>query len=277
MKKQIGTPDDNVGSFINPPAYPFTGDILWTDLQAAVSAEQGTKLARPFLARIIGKPRSNVYFWFHGVRHNQLLAFMCLLERLSPTTRQKFIEAHCRPCPTLEHRRFFYPKGMRERVSELITKSAGVTLITGGSLKSFTLTALGHSFVLHSGSPAAGLDIHRPDKIVPVTGVLYLEETPDRRQLRRLIFKAWPRLLVSTSGMLLLNGVLSRAPELRQDVIRLAKHKHVVIADAEEIRVAGWSTRNNSPMDIVTVSASQRKNEGIRVICQRQKNFTKRP
>lgn len=276
MKRQISTPNGNETSFINPPAYPFTGDILWTDLHTAVCAELRTKLTRPFLARIVGQAKTNVYSWFEGVGHGQLQAFMCLLERLSPTTRKTFIEAHCRVYPTLEHRRFFYPKGMRERVSELIAKTAGVTLITGDSFPSFALTALGHSCVLHSGSPAAGLDIHRPDKLVPVTGVLHLDET-DRRQIRHLVLKAWPQLLVSRSNRLLLNGVLSRVPELQQDVFRLAKHKHVMIAEAEQIHINHLSSRSPEPVDIVTVSASGRKNEGIRVICQRQENLSKTP
>jgi hypothetical protein len=269
MNRTTRNPNGNDTSYIKPPAYPFTGGILWTDLHTALSAEQGTELPRPFLAQIIGEATNNVYSWFNAGRHKELLAFMCLLERLSATARQAFIEAHCRVCPTLNHKRFFYPKGMRERASALITKGAGITLITGGSLSSFALSALGHSFVLHSGAPAAGLDIHRPVKLAPVTGVLHLDETLDRRQLRRLVFRAWPRIQVSRSRMLILNGVLSRVPELRRDVFRLARHKHVVITDAEEIQVDGLSGQIDKPLDVVTVSVSRRKKEGIRVICQR--------
>lgn len=279
MNRKTRDPNGHDTPFIKPPAYPFPGGVLWNDLHAAVSAEHGTELSPPFLGRIIGQATSNMYLWLSGVRHNQLLAFMCLLERLSPAARQAFVEAHCRVCPTLNHRRLFYRKGMREKLSELAGKGAGPTMITGGSdfLRSFVLNALGHSFVLNSASPAAGLDIHRPTKLVPVTGVLHLDETLDRRQLRQLVFKAWPRLLVSRSGMLLLNGVLSQVPELRQDVFRLARHKHVVIAEAAQIQFTRWSSQINRPVDIVTVSASQRKKEGIRVICQRQKIFSKRP
>lgn len=269
----------NGTTFIKPPDYPFSPHVLWNDLCAALSKEYEKKLSYPRLGKMMGVSGSNAYFWIWEYHHPQLLAYYCLLERLSPTARHAYIDAHCRVCPTLDHRRLFYPKGMREKVLKLAKKPAGLTVIKGGtdSLRSFMVTALGHAFVAHSGRRIAGLDIHRPILLVPVSGVFHLDQTLDPDQIRRAAIKFMPRLMVSKSPQVLLNGVWSRLPEARADILRLSEHKHVVIADKADTSLIAPGGPLAKPVHIVNVSTSQRRKEGIRVICQRQKKLQKRP
>lgn len=270
--KLIGTP------FIEPPAYPFGPRVLWGELRAALSKEDGKKVTYCRLGEMMGEGTSNAHFWVCHYEHPQLLAFMCLLERLSAGARHAYIEAHCRVCPVLDHRRLFYPKGMRQKVGELVEKEAGLTIITGGtdSMRSFMVTALGHAFVRRRGRPIAGLDIHRPVKLVPVSGVLHLDQKLDSDQIRSAALKILPRLLVSNSAQVVFNGVWSGVPEVREDIHRLARHKHVVIADPADNELNGLSESLALPVSLVRVSPFQRRKEGIQVICRQQKSSWKR-
>lgn len=132
---------------IKPPAYPFTAQNLYADLHARLEAESGEKISFERLGQIIGRSKSTAHHWF-GVSSQQLvIAWLCLLERLSGRARLDFLEAHCRIFPTLEHRRFVHAPSKTGKMLELVRQKTGLTFVSGGSDagRTFVVTAMGHS------------------------------------------------------------------------------------------------------------------------------------
>lgn len=271
MKKNENHGNDSDTRIINPPAYPFTGRDLLENLRSRLVAESGHPVRFAELAKLMGQTTSTVHFWFSAYRHPHLVAFMSLLERLSPAERQAFIESHCRVFPVLSHERFV---GEVVKVRALLKKRGGLTVITGSSdaARTFLVNAMGHSWatLCGNGSGPVGIDVHRPLKFVPIETLNYIDERLDSRRTRDLLRSIWPKLATSDAPLLIANGLLCMIPELREDLLRVAKDRHVLLAEQSMTSLFTSACKLPAPAHIVTLWGTKRA-EVIRLTCRRLK------
>lgn len=267
--------DEHSGSklWITAPAYPFTARDVLGDLRFKLGIELRQPMSYRRLGRMIGRSKSSTHRWFTQSEQPEVISFLSMLERLSPTRRHAFVEAHCRVNPTFAHRRLSHAPGKIRVLSDLLEQRAGITLIGGDveSTRLFVVTAMAHAHYGMSGQGRclAGVDVHRPINFVPVEGLLYIDGTLEPKRLRRLIAGQLPRILVSAASLLVFNGVWNFVPEMRHDILRCAGHKHVILAEAgipDMVLVKKWV---RTPIHVVTLSASKLVREGIRVVYRR--------
>lgn len=276
MRKHGDRNNNSRPQFVLPPAYPFSGRELLADLRHQVATQEGHPLGFAELGRFMGQSTSTVHFWFSSYRHPHLVGFMSLLERLSPVERQLFIEAHCRVFPSLLNASL---AGHVAKLSALMAKTAGLTVVIGVSDRARTsvLTGFGHSWrrrYPRSGGPA-GIDIHRPREFVPIDSVYYIDETLPGSQIRELALSVWPRLATSRTQLLVGNRLWHSVKEIRNDLLRIAEHKHVVLAEESMAEFADFRSRLPDPTHTVTVSDA-RQAGAIRITCRRLKSSESR-
>ena len=83
------------------------------------------------------------------------------------------------------------------------------------------------------------------------------------------VFQQPARVLTSGSPRLFFNRVWSSVPEVREDLLRCAGFKHVVIAEEGASDVGDLKTRVSTPIHVLTLSASKSAPERILVNCRR--------
>jgi hypothetical protein len=273
MNKQTRKPKLPDDGFMTAPGYPFSARDIFGDLRSRLAAEHRRPMSFERLAKMLGRSKSTTYNWFDIFHHPQVLGFLCLLERLPPAERQCFIEAHCRAYPTLDDPRLAHAPGKTGQLLELLDQKAGLTIITGGTdfSRTFVFTALAHAASRADGKlpAAAGIDLHRSNLFVPVESLIYIVGDLDPDHARRLTQRIWPRVLTSGAPRLFFNRVWSSVPEVRDDLLRCAGFKHVVIAEEGALDMGDLKTRVSTPIHVLTLSTAQTVPEGILVNCRR--------
>lgn len=272
MSKQKREKTQTNETLIKLPAYPFSARQLFGELRARLAEEHRCPMTYDRLAIMLGKARSTIHNWFEIYGQPQVLGFMCLMERLSPAERDDFIASHCRTLPTLGHPRLTHSPATIGKLLELLNQKTGVTIITGYS-HTFVFTALGHAAgradEKHPG--AAGIDLHRPSDIVPVEGLNYIDGSLGPDHVRKSTVKIWPRILTSKTPRIFVNGVWSCVPEVRDDLLRAARHKHVILADAGEPDFAYLRKMGSKPIHVLKLSMAKNVSEGISIKWRRIK------
>ena len=262
------------------PGYPFSARDIFGDLRSRLAAEHRRPMSFERLAKMLGRSKSTTYNWFDIFHHPHVLGFLCLLERLPPAERQSFIEAHCRAYPTLDDPRLAHAPGKTAKLLELLDQKAGLTIITGGTdfSRAFVFTALAHAASRADGKlpAAAGIDLRRSNLFVPVESLIYINGDLGPDHARRLTQRIWPRVLTSGAPRLFFNRVWSSVPEVREDLLRCAGFKHVVIAEEWALDVGDLKTRVSTPIHVLTLSTAKSVPEGILVNCRRVQR-AKRP
>lgn len=250
-----------------PPAYPFTGRDLFGELRHKLAEELGLRMTIERLAALMGTPMSTTHHWFETCPHPHVRGFMCLLERLSSARRRDFIEQHCRIFPTFSHPELRLSKAKLVYLLRLLQKHAGLTLINGTVLaRTFLLTSFGHSLPAMDPAhrSAVGMDLHIPNDFVPVETLTYVDGSHNLEHAWAIANKVWPRILISKAPLVLLNSVWSSFPAFREDILRLAESKHVVMADMEMPDPADLR-RIGAEVHVITVSESKHRFGKIRV------------
>jgi len=265
------------GASIRPPAYPWTGHQLLAALRAELAEEEHTdSMSFDRLAELAGTSKSTTHHRFALSDQPQVVNFLCWLERLSPGRRHAYVDAHCRIFPSLEHPLLAHAAAQTSRLRELLDQERGLTLVTGGTAysRAFVVTALGHSCRRLAGRrrAAAGIDLHLCSSLVPVESLIYVDGTADVHLIRQVALKVWPRILTSPAGLFLFHGLWSVAPELRKDIIRCARHKHVVLAERTMSDLAGLENPVPAPLHVLTVSDGKGVSAAIGVTCRCFKN-----
>ena len=211
---------------------------------------------------------NSVYYWFKVLPQRHLIAFLTMLERLPEPRRRELINSYCRELPVIDHPRFAHDPLAVSALERLLFQRKGLTWIEGGTdyQRAFVLSALGHSFPRICGQKAvaSGLDIFEPRKLVPVERVIYLNEAMPALEMRRLMVENWPVILASKAQLLLLNGVWSTAPELREEILRLSTMRHVVVTVAKSPDSA---LLNGC---IVTLSVARENSDWLRIAIRNQ-------
>jgi hypothetical protein len=231
------------------------------------------------LAEIAGTSRSTAHHRFALSDQAQVVNLLCWLERLSPARRHAYIDAHCRNFPSLEHPLLAHAAAQTARLGELLDQQRGLTLLTGEKpyARAFLVTALGHSCRRTGGrrQAAAGIDLHLCSSLVPVESLIYVDGTADVHLIRQVALKAWPRIVTSSARLLLFHGLWSAVPELRRDIIRCARHRHVILAERGLSDLTDLENPVPTPLHVLTVSEARGVPAAIPVTCRRLKTMPK--
>jgi hypothetical protein len=264
---------DGSSDFVSSPGLPFHAQELLGELRTRLSRKMGHRLTTEQIARLIGQPVSTTHFWLTSYKHPHLLGFLALLEYLSPGERETFLGAFCRILPTLGDPRILGAPRDLALLLKLVRQREGLTVITGAGdrERTFVLTAIGHSYcpLFVNRRYPAGIDLHSPTRFVPVPAVKYLAETASLTRTRELILDAWPKVLTSEASLLLFNRLWSRIPVIRADLLRLARRKHVVLADDARDLVETARGSNSALCHTFEVSPSREISGGIHIVCHR--------
>lgn len=199
-------------------------------MDRAECAESG-RLTQKRFAELIGMPPTTINDWHNGRLVGQIKAFLCGLERLGEQQRTVLLSQICRDCSRLQDPRFTHDVRSVSALMKLAREHTGLTFIAGPSDTARTLlvTAMGNS--AGGEIQACGLDAHRPDTFVPISGVFYLRRSCGIVELQALLRGVWPLLSAAEAQLLILNGIWSRVPEIRGKIAELAKRHNVLIAD----------------------------------------------
>ena len=247
--------------FVEPPAYPKTGNEIFRSLKLSVDQAEcspGAHLTQKQFAKLLGMPKSTVNDWYHGSLPPEIRYFICAFERLSDPALLALLRQWCRKCPRLEDSSLSHDPETINRLRNLVTRPHGLTIVRGASdLATFVITALGHSAArLAPRKEIRGLDLHEPGTFVPVNGVLY------RRGSGALPEDLVNKLLVDMARfpaqLLLFNGVCEAFPSVRTPMIKLAKTSHVITTGA------AWKNLE-LPTRLLTLSQNSQKRIFIRI------------
>ena len=276
MKKQPRECKKLESPLIKPPAYPFTARDLFGDLRMRLSAGLSKPMSFERLGQMIGKSKSIAYHWFELFDHPQVLAFMCLLERLSPAERRNYVEAHCRTLPSLAHADFAFSPTTIGMLLALLNQKTGLTIVAEGpeSSRLSLVSALAHQAYHQAAGKRerpVGIDMHVPTHFVPTESLAYLDGAGDLNQIREATLKLWPRILSSSGRFVICNGVWSAVPEVRQDMLRCTRKNHVLLAEAGLPDLAHVRSLVSTPIHVLTLSRSKRTPGGIRINWRRIK------
>jgi len=266
MKKPVHDNANTKSQFIRPPACPFDAKDLWEALRSKIERQRKVPLGYEELGQMMGRPKSTAHFWFSVYGHPHLIGFMNLLERLPVQERLTFLNSYCRAYPTLTHPRIV---GDIKEMETLLSEKTGITVIIGATerARTFVVNAFGHSFQSQYGgtSGAAGIDLHCPKDFVPVATVHYLDENLDAGRIFELVLSIWPKILTFKANLRLFNNVWSRVPHTRNDILRLATAKHVILADSMPPALAHLKSKVLGPVTLAHLSESKATKDLIRV------------
>ena len=231
------------------------------------------------LAEITGTSKSTTHHRFALSDQPQAVNFLCWLERLSPARRHAYVDAHCRIFPSLEHPLLAHAAAQTSKLRQLLDQRRGLTLVTGGTAysRAFVVTALGHSYRRLGGRrrAAVGIDLRLCSSLVPVESLIYSDSKADSRLVRQLALKVWPRILTSSAGLLIFHGLWSAVPELRADIARCTRHKHVILAERASPDLTDFERRIPTPVHVLSVSEGRGVPAAIRVTFRRLENMPK--
>ncbi len=220
-------------------------------------------------ATIVGKAASTMSNWLGVSPQPQLVAFLCLLEQLTSEERHAAIDALCRPLPLLDHPWLAHSPSTVTALKNLLRQNAGLTLVNGkdAEQRAFLISALGHTFcrLAPAHRKPAGIDLHEPDKFVPVETLYYLRDTHRPSETVAAIHSLWPAILSAKRPLILLNGVWSQVPELHRAILALAHQQHIIIAEKDVLLPTKPALKTGLPVHQLTVSRSRRNPEWIEV------------
>ena len=267
MKRNLIKPGQH--DFVRAPAHPLTGPRLFRRLRAALTDAFGAEPSFDQIGAFTAQPPSTTQHWFQVFDHPHVFFFLCLLEQLPLSKRTELLGEFCRELPTLSHPRLAHDPIAVAALENLLEEKQGMTVIRAGTdyQRMFVVTALGHSFTRKNGLCAgvAGLDIHQPQKMVPLAGLVYFKEPLPVTKLRRLAQEAWPEIRSSNARLLLFDGIWSAVPTLRDQIAELGSTRHVVLADPDGPDPAGLARATGNTVNVITIDHAKENPSWIRL------------
>jgi hypothetical protein len=251
------------------PAFPHTGPQLCQKLRAALGKEFGKEPTLDRLAEILGPSTSKIHYWFKVYRNPHVIAFLSLVERLPERKRIELINECCRELPSMDSPRLAHDPAAIGRLENLLRLTNSITLVRGGTefQRTFLISALANRLPRIAGPRCTvdGIDVHSPSKWVPVVGVVYLRDPLPIARVQELAIRTWPQIRSSNSRLVLFNSIWSTGPSLQDEILKLAKGRHVILADAKCPEARELAERYGVPVHVVTVSTSGEDKNWIRV------------
>ncbi len=251
------------------PAYHKTGTEVVRKLKKILDLTEclpGACLTQKQFAGLLGMPKSTANDWYHSELAPQIRYFLCALERLPEVSRTTLLRELCRECPRLDHPRLGQAPEVIALLKTVLAQRAGLTLIQGDSdaLRTFLITAIGHSAGrVIPGKRVGGVDLHRPDRFVPLHGVLYLGRGWDSTNSPAVTRSVCQQIEGCPAQLLLLNGVWSALPEAQALVLRLAGQRNVILAD--HFPSLGFAQHRRRNTNLVSVCSGQKGHISVRV------------
>lgn len=270
MKNNPGS--NGINEILTAPAHAFSGVQVLRQARSTLELERGYKMTLERVARLIGKETSTAGYWFNVRQQDHILGFISVLERLSEPVRSKYLNGLFRPLPSVLHPRIAHSPTTVGNLLNILAKDCGLTVINGGTSASrtFVLCALGHTFpqIDSHHRTAGGLDIHMPTAFVPCETVVYLRNPINRERARQIVLNEWPGIQASSAPLVLLNGIWSMVPELRDGILNLARKKHVVLADALPPQRRDAADKKIGPVHVLTLTPAGDQPYFIKISCQ---------
>lgn len=252
-----------------PPAYTFDGHKLFADLRARLEEVHAGRMSYDRLATLAGISKSTSHRWFEHFPHQQLRAWFCWLEHLPAEERQTYGEAHCRVLPSLAHPRLSHSPRAVGQILKLMSQTTGLTLAVGDADSTeFLITAMGHAVNAEDSRQrlVGGLDLHVPKDYVPVLAMRYLDPASETKKLRQVVIAALPGLITSRAPLLIFRGVWFRVPAVRDDLLRRARTKHVLVAELGLPDLSEAKPNDTAPAHLLSL---KRVRLGIGIKCRR--------
>lgn len=274
MKNHKTIPELNPrsGAFVVSPAYPKLATEVIRQLKKAMDEVEyppGHQLTLKRFGLLIGTPRSTIHDWYYGNLPAPIKYFLCSMERLSEIQRTGLLRELCRDCPRLLHPRLAHDAQAVNTLRGLLAQPTGLTFVVGSTdaIRTFLITALGNSagrFIPYR--TVCGLDLHRPDFFVPVSGVLYWRNPQVETAIAKpLVRGLWKDIQNSTADVFLFNGLWSIMPEIRSEIVELARHRNVIVADGlESPGLRAYATKGLK-FNVVTTGAEHDGRISVRV------------
>ncbi len=161
--------------------------------------------------------------------------------------------------------RISHDPGSVNGLRALVQERLGLVFVGGPSVmaRTFVITAMANS--AGADVRACGMDIHRPDTFVAISGVSYLRERLGSSQLRAVVRKLWPKFAGAKSQLLVLNGIWSAVPGFRTKIAADALDRNVIVADdfgPDVARLRQWPKVQST---LVTVSLRDRSEHQLDV------------
>jgi hypothetical protein len=239
-------------------------------IKSELEALQGRPIFYEELAHYAGQAVSSVFDKLQKSNQPQIEALFGWIERLPESTRNQLINEACRCYPTLESPRLRYDSVQLSHLKTLLRQTSGFTIIQGGSdgLRTFVVTALGHSWRIHNPERLVvwGIDVHEPDWFVPVEGVVSLHNLLDPTSIRECVHRHWPTLTATAGQLVILNGIWSGVQGLEEQIVELGARSHVLVADDSRFKLESLARRAQAPTHILSIS--EEKDNRIRVTVQ---------
>ena len=141
---------DQLPSGCRPPAYPFAPQDILTKLRRALQSQRGSSMIFRKIAQMTGQKTNSAHYWWHQSSYPHILAFISLIEQLSPASRQELVGGFCRVLPTLEHPRLSNNLQTLAVLLDVLRRPSGMTILSGGSdsERSLVTGVLGHALLL---------------------------------------------------------------------------------------------------------------------------------
>lgn len=190
------------------------------------------------------------------------------MERLSEAQRTALLRDLCRDYPRLTHPRLAHDPQVIAWLRGLLIEPFVLGFVTGptDALRTFLITAIGNSIpLIVPRKRICGLDVHRPDSFVPVPGVLYFRNPSDSAQVKRIILTQWNEIENSSADVFLFNGVWALLPEIRDNILRLAKRHIVMVADKFDSSFPGQGAARDVVVNRVCGDFRPNHQIGIRI------------
>lgn len=248
------------------PAYPYTATEILAWIRSGLQGQHKRRVTYKTLGLWTGQLETTAHYWWSQSLHPHLIALMCLLEQMSPRLRNDLFAKYLRLAPSLDHPMFAHDLRNLSLLFQVLRRRSGLTLITGGtdSERTFILCALANAFTkLGPRRNVTGLDLHRPAKFVPVSGMYYIDADPNRR--KRVLAGVWPQIESSRAPLLLFNQAWSALPEQRAQILAWTKKRHVILAEAHVQHFPELKVASHGPVQTLEVSASSAFPSGIQI------------
>lgn len=229
---------------------------LFKATEVCLSDLHGEKLTYEQLGEITGQSASTMFDWATGAGLRQVESMLRLLERLPRSRRIGLIERFCRQFPTIYHRFLSWQERQTANCEALLRIGKAITLVQGDEGgRDFLINALGNSAsrIDPPRPTVSGIDARAAERFVPVDGVKYMGATMSLARLREQCRLAWPAIRKTDAQLILLNGIWIALPELHEEILTLAKRRHVVVADSVTFSNAQFPKTFESPAHLLSV------------------------
>ena len=228
---------------------------------AAIQGLEGRHLDRKSFADYCGIGETAYSNWAVGATElNQIEALLRALERIPTACRHGLFAGLLREYPSLDAPAIAHDPVAVHWLRQLAKQARGIVIVQAERQYqgSYVLTALAHAATRLGSSTRklAGFDFASGGAFVPVPGVTYADPLASSQVLRELVRESFPTQ--RPNNIILLNHVLSRLPELQEQILAShALHQFLICEGldfrTEEIR----DLTRQKPSPVVRVHVSE--------------------